>query len=295
MHKGNLLDRKTIILICLVLLQVFIVFENGMVGFMWQYLSERPPTETMRAIVLVSLVAGVLVGFTAIYLVIEIVRLSRKERELDISRARLDENRALVDVLRSNRHDFFNHLQVILGYIQLKKSQMAVEYMKEITEKLEYQTSISNIKDMGVAALLLKKENIAESQGIKLEVAIQTDLYDLNVPSTELTRIIGNLIDNALDAVSSLPVISPVRVNIRKTGDCFKICVFNREPIIPPEIRNRIFDKGFTTKGENGSGLGLFIVTELTKENGGSVELISNQTHGTEFIVTFPAATVSLM
>lgn len=295
MHKGNILDRKTTILICLVLLQVFIVFENGMVGFMWQYLSERPPTETMRAIVLVSLVAGVLVGFTAIYLVIEIVRLSRKERELDISRARLDENRALVDVLRSNRHDFFNHLQVILGYIQLKKSQMAVEYMKEITEKLEYQTSISNIKDMGVAALLLKKENIAESQGIKLEVAIQTDLYDLNVPSTELTRIIGNLIDNALDAVSSLPVISPVRVNIRKTGDCFKICVFNREPIIPPEIRNRIFDKGFTTKGENGSGLGLFIVTELTKENGGSVELISNQTHGTEFIVTFPAATVSLM
>lgn len=286
MNKDNKLNKKTILLLCLALFQVFIVVLNGLFGTILRRLSDQPKP---FAVTTFSLVGGIIVGVGTIFLVVEIVRLGSKEMEYEVEKVRMVENRTLVDVLRSNRHDFSNHLQVILGYIQLKKSDMAVHYIKEITGRLGGQTSISNIKDMGVAALLLKKENLAESRGLQLNINIETDLSDLTVPSSDLIRILGNLIDNALDAVGKVPSNPPVNVFIRKERSVFKFTVSNREPLIPPEVKDRVFDKGFTTKGEDGSGLGLYIVRELVQKNGGTAELISNGEHGTKFTVTLPA------
>lgn len=189
----------------------------------------------------------------------------------------------LGDVLRANRHDFSNHLQVIVGFMQLGKTDMAFEYVNEITGKMETQSSVSNMKNLGVAALLLKKQGLAEELGIKFKTKINIDFQDLAVNPSDMARIIGNLIDNAFAAVRTNLADPEITVSLDN-----EISVTNTGPEIPVEIQSKIFEKGFTTKGSSGSGLGLFIVRELVENYKGTVTLMSSQETGTIFTVRFP-------
>jgi len=165
---------------------------------------------------------------------------------------------------------------------------MALEYMNEITGKMEAQSFVSNIKNLGIAALILKKQSAAELRGISFKTDIKTDLHNLSVNPSELARILGNLIDNAFDATMESSSNPEVTVALDKDDYCYNISVTNTGPIISEEIQSRIFGKGFTTKGSSGSGLGLYIVRELTEKNKGTVMLRSNPEEGTIFIVQFP-------
>lgn len=286
MNNDISLNKKATLLIILVVLQLVVLMINGMWGFASQHLTHSIPFKTITDY---SLIASILMGISTLYLIMEIYRLTGNEQELERNKILLAENRDLIDTLRINRHDFANHLQTILGFVQLNKKDYAINYIHEISQDMKGQSTISNIKNLGIAALLLKKQSSCNESGVKLDVIIDTDLDKLKMPLSDITSILGNLIDNALSAVShNVDAPQEIKLTIKTVGSFYKFSVFNFRPVIPEKLHEKLFEKGFTTKGINGSGLGLFIVKELTEKHKGTIQVISNYTSGTTFEAYLP-------
>lgn len=112
----------------------------------------------------------------------------------------------------------------------------------------------------------------------------------MGASSPPLAQIIGNLIDNAFDAVlSGEGCEKNVSVRIFRAGPLLQLEVQNSRPVIPAQEKDRIFEPGYTNKGEGHSGMGLHIVKTLTEKLSGMVKVSSDEAGGTRFTVTIPA------
>jgi signal transduction histidine kinase len=115
--------------------------------------------------------------------------------------------------------------------------------------------------------------------------------YDRTLPAvesfgTELTQVWTNLLDNAADAVA--PTGGTIRVRTRRDGDGIAVEIADSGPGIPPEVRARIFDSFFTTKGAGkGTGLGLEIVRRIVARHHGTIE-VASEPGETRFTVRLP-------
>jgi len=140
-----------------------------------------------------------------------------------------------------------------------------------------------------IDALLKAEVSEAEVKRIRLDIDICASLAGLNAKAVDLARIISNLVDNAFDAVLSLE--EPARivsVKIYRSGPLLRLEVRNPGPVIAPEVLEKIFEPGYTTKGEGHSGLGLPIVKTLAEKLLGKVRVFADGTNGTRFVVTLP-------
>lgn len=245
---------------------------------------------TARSIILIGMsLAGIVLAILAILGIKEIVRLAQFETDWRVANAHLQENEELLETLRSHRHDFINHLQVISGLMQLSKPQQAQEYIIEIVNELRNNKRIRFVGRPEIDALLLKKAAQAYELAIPFDVIAESEFQGLNIPGLDVARILGNLIENALDA--SIPLAHErrqVRVILREGQHDWELAVYNREPIIPKELHPVIFQRGFTTKGMDGNGLGLDIVQSLAHKHGGKVVFESEEGKGTTFTIYLP-------
>jgi sensor histidine kinase regulating citrate/malate metabolism len=233
--------------------------------------------------------AGILLALTSLFLVIEIESLVTAKIEAREQLARLEKAEELVMILRSHRHDFLNHLSVISGFMQLKKLESAMEYIKVAANDLTAAGKVTNLAAPELAALILTKKGEAEESGIQFETNISTELAGLFIQSGELVRIVGNLIDNALYAVKKNDGCGHVvRLELSESRDQFKLSVTNTGSFIPEALLQSIFTPGFTTKGSEGSGYGLYNVHLLVKKNRGDVCVESGRDTGTTFTVLLP-------
>jgi two-component system sensor histidine kinase AgrC len=177
--------------------------------------------------------------------------------------------------LRAQRHDFKNHMQVISALLDMEEYQEAAQYIRKVNTDLQYVGRANRTSQPAVNALLQAKLVLCEKKGISFEVDVKSMLQLLPVTSWELCRVLGNLIDNAIDALESAHVEKPfVKIILEDTDDRTRIRVINNGPEIPTDLRHRIFAPAFSTKGE-GRGMGLAIVTSLVQGCGGSVRLFS--------------------
>ena len=123
-----------------------------------------------------------------------------------------------------------------------------------------------------------------EEKGIALEMDIRSTLEGLTVPAWELCCIIGNLMDNAMDAVGGMQN-GRIWLNVREDLRSFYFTVRNNGAPVPEELRQSIFEPGVSTKGE-GRGMGLSIVRQTLAEFGGTIAL--EEGGETAFTVTVP-------
>ncbi|HAA89911.1 MAG: Signal transduction histidine kinase regulating citrate/malate metabolism [Thermoanaerobacterales bacterium 50_218] len=213
------------------------------------------------------------------------------ESEARINRLRYQETRQLLDMLRAQRHDFLNHLQVISGLLQIGRFETARNYIGQVNQEISRPSNVFQnlLHRPEVAGLLLRKMEQAEASGVSFTVNLKTDLTSLGVPPLDFIRVLGNLIDNALDAVSSVPPEKRrVRVEISEGEHFYEIRVNNFRPLIPVRNLQKVFQKGFTTKKGKNEGFGLFIVKSLVEKHRGKIRVESNLVEGTTFVVSFP-------
>ena len=205
--------------------------------------------------------------------------------------------RYLVDSMRANNHEFTNKLHVILGLIQMGMYEQATAYIENISiVQREQITEIkTKIEDSSLAALLIGKIARAAEVNVKLSLR-EGSRYctaDLALPSGALVTILGNLIDNALDAMNGMAADYAVQrtlvVGIYSKPGAVLLSVEDNGPGIAEEIQEKVFEKGFSTKG-TGRGTGLFEVKKLTESLGGKILLESHPGEGTAFTVTFRRA-----
>lgn len=212
-------------------------------------------------------------------------------RRIDEQRIMLEEAygqlEKLNQALREQRHDFKNHLQVVYSLTEMGAHDDVMDYVQKIYEDVQALGSRIRTASPAVNALLSAKESDCTENGIHCEITIQSAWEDIPVPGWELCRILGNLIDNAMDALGEGKTVEPaVHICICEDIRSWQLTVENNGPEIPKAQRRDIFLPGFTTKSE-GHGNGLGIVTELVEKYGGAIRVESNPQR-TCFACTIP-------
>ena len=186
--------------------------------------------------------------------------------------------------LRAQRHDFLNHIQVVYSLLEMGEGGEAADYLERIYSELRTVSKVLRTRVTAFNALLQVKNAACEERGIRLDMDIRTALDGLPVPPWELCCVIGNLMDNAMDALGGVPG-AWIRLEARETLRQFTFSITNNGPAIPPDMRQRIFEPGVSTKGE-GRGMGLHIIKETLSAFGGDIALQPGQE--TSFVVTVP-------
>lgn len=200
--------------------------------------------------------------------------------------------RQYVDALRAQTHEFRNRLHRIAGHIQLGNAETALNQIMETveTEQDRVQFVDNHIRPSGLAALLLGKLGRARELGVVLQITDDSNVERLpsNIDIDSLVVIVGNLIENALEAVREEPADRrQVTVALVSAADGLVIKVDDSGPGIPPEQRSTVFQSGVTTKGE-GRGLGLTLVANALEGLRGDVEVNVSPLGGASFELFIP-------
>ncbi|AQQ54974.1 hypothetical protein B0X71_03165 [Planococcus lenghuensis] len=192
--------------------------------------------------------------------------------------------------LRAQTHEFKNKLYVLLGLLQLGKTEEAVTFITEESAGQQSQANVilSNILDEKVQAILLGKSAKASEQKVKFQVSADSTLEPLpeSIDLLPLLIILGNLIDNAFDAVKQ-QTDREVSFFSTDIGNDVLFEVTDNGAGIPPDRLPHVFIKGYSDKGED-RGYGLFNVEQELEKLGGGIEVESEPGEGTTFTVYIP-------
>src|SRR3954452_4241320 len=196
----------------------------------------------------------------------------RDRTEVETLARELGATRALADALRAQTHEAANRLHVIAGLVELGRADEAIELAgSEAASAQDLLGQLGEgIEEPVLVALLLGKTAPARERGVTLRVDPGARLC-AGFPPTELATIVGNLVDNALDALGP-DRAGTVSVSLSDDGRHATIVVADDGPGLPPELA--LFEPGVTTKppGPVGRGLGLSLVRRAAQALGGSVE-----------------------
>ena len=197
-------------------------------------------------------------------------------------------------LLRSQRHDFMNHLQVVFSLTELEEYGEAMQYIERVYGDIQRVGSVLKTSIPAVNALIAAKNSDCAECGIRFETEISSSWSGLPVSGWEMCRIFGNLIDNARDAIVDSGVREGhcIRVALGETPGAFTFSVSNNGPRIPERNISSIFQLGFTTKSE-GHGSGLSIVSEIIEAYHGKITVESDDER-TAFTGTIPKPTPAL-
>jgi len=189
----------------------------------------------------------------------------------------LEDLNTLNNTLRAQRHDFMNHLQVVHGLIELGEHAEVNDYIKKVYNSIERVNGILKTGIPAVNAILEAKRRACTKRGIEVSIDIRTDLSEIPIPAWELCRLLGNIIDNSVNALSGERGERFISIEIYEDMLNYRFKIANNGPAIPRELWNRIFDAGFTTRKLDGEGMGLTICKAIIDKYGGRLWVASNE------------------
>ncbi len=187
---------------------------------------------------------------------------------------------SLTDALRAQAHEFANRLHTIAGLMQVGRGEEAMKLIaqtsglhQELTESL-----LERVGDPVLGALLLAKAAVASERGIELRVSDDTVMTRSPLDSEDLITLLGNLIDNALDAAATSSE-RWVSVSVTEHDSDLVIKVHDSGGGVPEGVDGQIFQEGFSTKtgpDRKRRGFGLALVRQVARRNGGEVSVVND-------------------
>ena len=190
-------------------------------------------------------------------------------------------------VLRAQRHDYLNHLQVVDGLIQLEEYEEAKKYMDPVINEVIKVSKVLKTAQPAVNALLQAKLEMAEKKKVHIVINIKTDLKSIEIEPWELCKVLANIIDNGITALLLKSSEGHLVIDIREKGEYYLFNICNDGPQIERNHLEQIFKQDYTTKKEKGHGMGLFIVQKITMASGGSIHVTSTK-EKTSFQIQLP-------
>ncbi|MFF8957306.1 ATP-binding protein [Streptomyces sp. NPDC014894] len=218
----------------------------------------------------------------------------RDRTELEQLGRELDSTHGLIDALRAQDHEHANRLHTLLGLLELEMHEEAVEFVTEVVgvHRATAEQVTEKVHDPLLASLLVGKTTVAAERGVSLRLAPETLLPDRLVDPRGLVTVVGNLVDNAMDAAAG-SLAPRIEVEMYSQGRTAVLRVADSGPGVPPEHRELIFTEGWTTKelpAHGKRGLGLALVRRLAERQGGSARVREAESGGAEFVVVLPEA-----
>ncbi|MGI5880725.1 MAG: sensor histidine kinase [Syntrophomonadaceae bacterium] len=223
-----------------------------------------------------------------LFLIINLLELTKKESQYETQSAYIETLDELFTTVRSERHDIINHLQTIYGFNQLGYTSEVQNYLDELLEGSILSNEFIVTGHPALTALIYIKSGVARSNDIEFQVVVEEQIDTLGIPSFELNNILGNLINNALDAAMLLDKDKRiVNINIGTDSNYYIFKVSNHGHI-EDDLIQKIKQKGFSGKGGEHLGLGLYICNTLIKKYGGYMDIVNTDNQMIEFSIFFP-------
>ncbi|MDQ0907539.1 two-component system CitB family sensor kinase [Streptomyces canus] len=228
----------------------------------------------------------------------------RDVTELQSLMGELDSERGFTQALRSQAHEAANRLHTVVSLIELGRAEQAVDFATaelELAQALTDQV-VAAVSEPVLAALLLGKTAQANERGVELVVSEDSRLDDgllpESLPARDLVTILGNLIDNAVDAaqgsVRARVTVTAYTAGTGGTADTagrgLVLRVSDTGAGVDPAHTEAVFRRGFSTKpaGPGGRGLGLALVRQAVNRCKGTLTVAEAEGGGAEFEVRLP-------
>ncbi|WP_438353320.1 ATP-binding protein [Microbacterium sp. CJ88] len=186
--------------------------------------------------------------------------------------------RTLGEALRAQTHEHGNRMHTAVALLELGRTEQAIELLTETARSSQdlVDRVVARDGDPTVAALLLGKAAQAAERGVEWSVDMQPAIPRTTLGAVDAVSLVGNLVDNAIDAAAAGPEPRWVRVGMALTPDQRIALTFaDSGEGIAPELRERVWEHGFSTKpaGAEGRGVGLALVRAIVEAAGGSITL----------------------
>ncbi|MFT2017795.1 ATP-binding protein [Streptomyces sp. 796.1] len=236
----------------------------------------------------------------------------RDHTELQALSGELDSVRGFAEALRSQAHEAANRLHAVVSLIELGRADEAIEFATaelQLAQALTDQV-VGAVAEPVLAALLLGKAAQASEYAVDFELTTDSHIDDgllpPSLPARDLVTILGNLVDNAIEAAGGQGAARPehgtgrrvggapearrgrVTVTVRAGGGELTLRVGDNGPGVGPGAAEEIFQRGWSTKAVPGHGLGLAIVRQAVHRNHGTIDLDRSPEGGAEFTVRLP-------
>jgi sensor histidine kinase regulating citrate/malate metabolism len=227
--------------------------------------------------------------FATIFVTAYLLKVIERDTKLETELCYVREKHNLNLRLQVERHDFYNHLTAIYGYIKAGHYVQTETYIENLYQTVSNIGNLLKIDPPELAAILSAKYEEAKTKGIKF--CWQANMQNSTLPLSpeDLTHLTGNLLDNALEAAKTncSPRVDLV-LNCNKLG--LELMVSNNGNSIPQNVRQNIFAAGYTTKDiSQHSGLGLYIIRQIVDRHDGQLELKEPENYsGVEFVIYIP-------
>ncbi|SCC13241.1 sensor histidine kinase [Arthrobacter sp. NIO-1057] len=213
----------------------------------------------------------------------------RDRTELTLLEQELGDSKATADMLRSQTHEFANHLHAISGLIQLQEYDEVIGFIDGVSfsRSKVFEDVTAHIAEPTIAALLIAKASVATERGIKLEVSNDSRLErgDEQI-ARDLTTVIGNLLDNAMDALAEVPE-PKIELSIQEIDEIITVKVTDNGAGIADDAMKEIFTQGFSTKDttvSGGRGFGLALSRLVCRRRQGDITVVNDR--GAQFTAT---------
>jgi sensor histidine kinase regulating citrate/malate metabolism len=174
----------------------------------------------------------------------------------------LDAVRSLAESLQAQNHEASNRLHTVVSLIEIGKPERAREFAVSELQFAQAMTDrvVGTVGDPVLASLLLAKLSQAQERGVVLTLELGQEALNTRLPAQDVVTVVGNLLDNAIEAARGGPAPRRVELRAGTTPDAIDLVVTNTGAELGAVELAHMFDRGWTTKSEPGHGLGLVLV-----------------------------------
>lgn len=222
-------------------------------------------------LVAISIVSLICYFIISIYSLISTNKLNIAKQNLEETKLMNKTLTILNDKIRAFRHDFNNIIQALGGYIQAKDMDGLEKYYSQLLKDCQEVNNLTglnpeSINNPAIYSLLASKYYLATEKGIEFNLDIFMDLNSIDMKIYEFCRILGILLDNAIQATQECEE-KQITVTIRKDNRCKRQLLIVENTYKEKDIdTEKIFEKGYSTK-EGNTGLGLWEVRQILLKN----------------------------
>lgn len=258
---------------------------DGMIGivclnFLFIQLAElynwnETDTIDISILVLVSITV-----FSNMTLALKLIKNQQQKEELENQKRLAELKESFLQQMAAEQHEFARHLQTIQIMITDQNGvtrQMISEYIDELINKRNATPHVGYVGDGVLSGFLNQKQKEAETRNIRFHVLVAKAVPEFPCSQTELIELVGNLLDNAFEAVEQLGgKHRKVLFEIGRDEKTVFLQTVNDNPGNPIKA-NQMAARGVSTKKGHLRGYGLFNVKSIAEQHGGKLEIRQNE------------------
>ena len=249
---------------------IFIVLLIGIQFYLFTFYSNVLPLY----ITLISLISLVSYSIVSIYSLIKTANLEKTLRDLEQSELHNKSLELLYNNVSAFKHDFLNIMTALGGFVYSENMEGLKDYYSKIIDECHVNNNLSTlnpkvINNPAIYNILATKYYIADEHGISIDLQIFIDLNELKLDVYDFCRILGILLDNAIEAAAQCEEkVVNIEIHDIKSRNCQSLVIENTYLDKDIDI-SRLSEKGYTSKKDdkNSHGIGLWQVSKILKKH----------------------------